>query len=256
MFHVTHPNRHSLGYRYELPPNFWEEHEKDGTPKITGNSTWAPQHAETLYYNTLQHLTATHCNTEITGVPTWLGVPLRGVRARMHTHTRTHTDVHTHTCVHMHTHIRIPMHIYVRTFTRSYTFPTHTCTLQFFHILYILLGGFSPRVQAGGGRKGGGEAGGGGLCRNGSFNVLNRVSVSYRFRPKFQAPHEKPGRMAYMPQGRLLESNSLKLRPIFDQLSSLILDIRFVEFGSWSRPYQLEAWVPSWMAQTPRDYMW
>jgi len=26
--------RHSLGYRYELPPNFWEEHEKDGTPKI------------------------------------------------------------------------------------------------------------------------------------------------------------------------------------------------------------------------------
>jgi hypothetical protein len=25
--------RHSLGYRYELPPNFWEEHNKDGTPK-------------------------------------------------------------------------------------------------------------------------------------------------------------------------------------------------------------------------------
>mmetsp|Transcript_54585 Transcript_54585/g.88472 ORF Transcript_54585/g.88472 Transcript_54585/m.88472 type:complete len:117 (+) Transcript_54585:258-608(+) len=31
--------RHSLGYHYELPPNFWEEHEKDGTLKIIGNPT-------------------------------------------------------------------------------------------------------------------------------------------------------------------------------------------------------------------------
>ena len=26
--------RHSLGYRYELTPTFFEEHEKDGTPKF------------------------------------------------------------------------------------------------------------------------------------------------------------------------------------------------------------------------------
>lgn len=26
--------RHSLGYRYELTPTYFEEHEKDGTPKM------------------------------------------------------------------------------------------------------------------------------------------------------------------------------------------------------------------------------